>query len=77
MKGFITGERVTIPEFKLVSNPTIRIGEVRERRFNIIDRVASFDVVTSIDKHAYEEKEEKFEGADDWDFERAIYYDTE
>ena len=34
----IFGDRVTIPEFEVVSNPTVRIAEVRRRRFNVIDR---------------------------------------
>ena len=34
----VFGDRVTIPEFEIVSNPTIRIAEVKRRRFNIIDR---------------------------------------
>jgi len=34
----VFGDRVTIPEFEIVSNPTVRIAEVRRRRFNVIDR---------------------------------------
>lgn len=34
----IFGDRVTIPEFEVVSNPTVRIAEVKRRRFNVIDR---------------------------------------
>jgi len=34
----VFGDRVTIPEFEVVSNPTVRIAEVRRRRFNVIDR---------------------------------------
>ena len=34
----VFGDRVTIPEFEVVSNPTVRIAEVKRRRFNIIDR---------------------------------------
>lgn len=34
----VFGDRVTIPEFEIVSNPTVRIAEVKRRRFNIIDR---------------------------------------
>lgn len=34
----IQGDRVTIPEFEIVSNPTVRIAEVKRRRFNVIDR---------------------------------------
>lgn len=34
----VFGDRVTIPEFEVVSNPTVRIHEVKRRRFNVIDR---------------------------------------
>jgi len=34
----VFGDRVTVPEFEVVSNPTVRISEVRRRRFNVIDR---------------------------------------
>lgn len=34
----IFGERITVPEFELFSNPTVRIAEVKRRRFNVIDR---------------------------------------
>lgn len=34
----IFGDRVVVPEFEVVSNPTVRIAEVRRRRFNVIDR---------------------------------------
>lgn len=34
----VFGERVTVPTFELVSNPTVRFSEVRRRRFNLIDR---------------------------------------
>ena len=34
----VFGDRVTIPEFEIVSNPTVRIMEVKRRRFNVIDR---------------------------------------
>ena len=34
----VFGDRVTVPTFELVSNPTVRIAEVRRRRFNVIDR---------------------------------------
>lgn len=29
---------MTVPEFELYSNPTVRIAEVKRRRFNVIDR---------------------------------------
>jgi hypothetical protein len=34
----VFGERVTVPEFEIFSNPTVRIAEVKRRRFNVIDR---------------------------------------
>jgi hypothetical protein len=34
----VFSDRVTVPEFELVSNPTVRIAEVKRRRFNVIDR---------------------------------------
>lgn len=34
----IQGDRVTVPELEIVSNPTVRIAEVKRRRFNVIDR---------------------------------------
>jgi hypothetical protein len=34
----VFGDRVVIPEFEIVSNPTVAISEVKRRRFNVIDR---------------------------------------
>ena len=34
----VFSDRLTIPEFEVVSNPTVRIAEVKRRRFNVIDR---------------------------------------
>jgi len=34
----VFGDRVTVPEFELVSNPTVRYAEVKRRRFNVVDR---------------------------------------
>lgn len=34
----VFGERVTVPEFEIFSNPTVRIHEAKLRRFNVIDR---------------------------------------
>lgn len=34
----VFADRVTVPEFEVVSNPTVRISEVKRRRFNVIDR---------------------------------------
>jgi len=37
-ESIVRGDRVTIPEFELFSNPLVRIREVRQRRFNVIER---------------------------------------
>jgi len=34
----VMGDRVTVAEFELFSNPTVRIAEVKRRKFNVIDR---------------------------------------
>ncbi len=34
----VMGGRVTVPEFEIASRPTVRIREVKMRRFNVIDR---------------------------------------
>src|SRR3984957_5775480 len=34
----VFGDRIVVPEFELFSNPTVRIAEVKRRRFNVIDR---------------------------------------
>jgi len=34
----VFGDRVVVPTFELYANPTVRISEVRRRRFNVIDR---------------------------------------
>jgi len=34
----VQGERINVPEFEIVSNPVVRIREVKMRRFNVIDR---------------------------------------
>lgn len=34
----VFSDRVTVPDFEVVSNPTVRIAEVKRRRFNVIDR---------------------------------------
>ena len=34
----VFSDRVVVPTFELLSNPTVRISEVRRRRFNVIDR---------------------------------------
>lgn len=37
-ESMVFGERITIPTFTILSNPTVAIDEVRRRRFNVIDR---------------------------------------
>lgn len=39
----LTAQRVLFPLFEIVSNPTIRISDVKARRFHIIDRVPNCD----------------------------------
>lgn len=39
----IRGQRVTVPEFEIVSNPTVRIGDVKQKRFNLIDRIGKME----------------------------------
>lgn len=34
----VFGDRITVPELEIYSNPTVRISEVKRRRFNVIDR---------------------------------------
>ena len=34
----VFGDRVVVPEFEIYANPTVRISEVKRRRFNVIDR---------------------------------------
>jgi len=39
----IRGERVRVPEFEMTANPTVRISDVRTRRFDLIDRYSDHD----------------------------------
>lgn len=32
------GERISVPEFEMVANPTVRWGDVARRRYNALDR---------------------------------------
>lgn len=34
----VFGDRIVVPEFEIFANPTVRIAEVKRRRFNVIDR---------------------------------------
>lgn len=35
----IEGEEILVPTFEVASNPTVRLSDIRARRFNIVDRV--------------------------------------
>jgi hypothetical protein len=37
-ESIVRGDRVFVPEFEIMSNPVVRIREVRQRRFNVIER---------------------------------------
>lgn len=43
--NIIFGKRITIPEFKMAEYPTIRISEIKRRRFNLIDRALPEKVI--------------------------------
>lgn len=34
----VFGDSITVPEFEIVSNPTVRIAEAKRRKFNVLDR---------------------------------------
>ena len=34
----LRGQQVTVPSFEIFANPTVRISDVKRRRFNLIDR---------------------------------------
>lgn len=38
-ESVVRGDRVTVPTFELMSYPKVRMREVRQRRYNIIDRI--------------------------------------
>lgn len=40
----LKGNRITIPEFELVSNPTIKITDIKRRVFNVIDRSNDYEI---------------------------------
>lgn len=45
--------RVVFPEFEIVSNPTIHIGQIKQRRFNLIDRDDEPSVENIVDDMTY------------------------
>lgn len=36
--SYLFGDRVVVPEFEIYQNPTIRISDIKSRRFSLIDR---------------------------------------
>jgi len=36
--------RVVFPEFEIYSNPTVKISDIRQRRFNIINRIVESEI---------------------------------
>ena len=36
--GYVINANLVIPKFEIVSNPMIKISDIKRRRFNIIDR---------------------------------------
>lgn len=34
----LIGERVTVPTFEIATNPSVRLSEIRARRFHIVDQ---------------------------------------
>src|SRR5574339_352302 len=43
---YLRGQRVVVPQFEVFANPTIRIADVKSRRFNLIDRAVQKASVT-------------------------------
>lgn len=55
-ESVVHGDRVTIPEFEIASNPLVRIREVRQRRFNVIERAvqkASQEIMAQEDANVF------------------------
>jgi len=46
--GIINGEEIFFPSFELSSSPTVKMSDIKARRFNIIDRV---DIITGEPMH--------------------------
>jgi len=58
--GNKNGARVTVPQFEIVSNPTIRISDIKTRRFNLIDRYQKDAIV--IRPNGYIGRRSKYNG---------------
>jgi len=55
-------KKVKIPEFRIVSNPTIRISDIKRRRFSILDRYRDWREVFSESIKNYKEEEDEESG---------------
>jgi len=52
----IEGERIQVPTFEIVSNPQVRFSQIKERRFNVIDRAqqrAKSDIMAVEDENCF------------------------
>lgn len=55
----VLGERVTVPEFEIVSCPTVRLTAIRRRRFDVIERMRKYvagAMRTAFERTIFEEK---------------------
>lgn len=50
----VFGQRVAIPSFEVYSSPTIRITDVKQRRFDLIDREARAKIMAQEDTAMFE-----------------------
>jgi len=39
---YVEGEEVLVPTFEIAANPTVRLSEIKARRFYIVDRARDF-----------------------------------
>jgi len=52
----IEGERIQVPTFEIVAHPLVRFSQIKERRFNVIDRAqqrAKSDIMAVEDENAF------------------------
>nr|DAE79805.1 MAG TPA: major capsid protein [Caudoviricetes sp.] len=52
----IEGERIQVPTFEIVANPQVRFSQIKERRFNVIDRAqqrAKSDIMAVEDENVF------------------------
>lgn len=51
--SYIHGQRVVIPQFQIFNSPTIKISEIKRRRFNLIDRTRD-DIMAQEDSSIFD-----------------------